>query len=220
MMWATGLAALFALVAAIFAALAFFFLHGWRATQSSLNAAEVGQLLRAEGDRIRQFTDDQARGLRAELGTRLDGGIQTIDKRTTGIGAKLDQEMARMGTEAQLNRDALRHGIEGALVQHGTFQKERLDNVTLAVGALTEKQEKSLEALRQGVETRLEAIRADSAAKLEEMRKTVDEKLQSTLDTRLGESFRLVSEQLDRVHRGIGDMQSIAANVGDLKNLG
>ena len=109
--------------------------------------------------------------------------------------------------------------VADALSQSGVSQKERLDNVTTALAALTEKQEKSLETLRLTVEARLDAIRTESAAKLEEMRKTVDEKLQSTLETRLNKSFKSVAERLERVHDGIGEMRSMAANVGDLKKL-
>ena len=69
------------------------------------------------------------------------------------------------------------------------------------------------------VENKLDAIRQESATKLEEMRQTVNEKLQSTLEARLGESFNRVVEQLERVHKGIGEMKSMAADVGDLKNV-
>jgi DNA recombination protein RmuC len=73
--------------------------------------------------------------------------------------------------------------------------------------------------LRLTVETRLTAIQADNSAKLEEMRKTVDEKLHATLEQRLGESFKLVSDRLEQVHRGLGEMQTLAAGVGDLKKV-
>ncbi|PWR19764.1 DNA recombination protein RmuC [Zavarzinia compransoris] len=76
-----------------------------------------------------------------------------------------------------------------------------------------------VDALAQALETRVERLAADSAAKLEEMRRTVDEKLQGTLEQRLGESFRLVSDRLEQVHRGLGEMQTLAAGVGDLKRV-
>jgi hypothetical protein len=72
--------------------------------------------------------------------------------------------------------------------------------------------EKAQDSLRTAVEGRLDAIRQESATKLDEMRQTVDEKLQTTLETRLGESFNRVVEQLERVHKGIGEMQTLAAN--------
>ncbi len=76
-----------------------------------------------------------------------------------------------------------------------------------------------LQSFGDVLERRFDRLAADSAARLEEMRRTVDEKLQGTLETRLGESFRQVSERLEAVHRGLGEMQSLAAGVGDLKRV-
>jgi len=76
-----------------------------------------------------------------------------------------------------------------------------------------------LTILRGAVEHRLERMQQDNAAKLEQMRQTVDEKLHATLEKRLSESFRQVSERLELVHRGLGEMQTLAAGVGDLKRV-
>jgi len=73
--------------------------------------------------------------------------------------------------------------------------------------------------MRATLNERLAAIQSDNAQKLEEMRRTVDEKLHATLEQRLGQSFQLVSERLEQVHRGLGEMQSLAAGVGDLKRV-
>jgi DNA recombination protein RmuC len=77
----------------------------------------------------------------------------------------------------------------------------------------------TLKGLTDTLEARLERIRADNAEKLEQVRATVDEKLQGVLEQRLGESFRLVSERLEQVHRGLGEMQTLASGVGDLKKV-
>jgi len=139
---------------------------------------------------------------------------------------KLDEAGSKQATWAKDLREELTNSLQTlgsrvaeSVAQLGENQKERLELVTSAVSTLTEKQERTQEGLRQAVESRLDAIRTESAAKLDEMRKTVDEKLQSTLETRLGESFNRVVEQLERVHKGIGEMQSLAAGVGDLKRL-
>jgi len=76
-----------------------------------------------------------------------------------------------------------------------------------------------LDGLAQGLDSRFAQLAADSAVKLEEMRRTVDERLQGTLEQRLGESFKLVSDRLEQVHRGLGEMQTLAAGVGDLKRV-
>ena len=265
-------------VAAVFAVL------GFLRTQQlpgALTAQGATQILRAETDIVRSTVEDQARGLRQELGhslkdfqeltlaafatlrdgidvqvrgfgERLDGGTKAIDERAAAISAKLNDEMAQMRAEANTSRETLRTLIEqkldhsigqqadaskvlrdelggnfhrlgarvsDSLTEAGQIQKERLDNVTGALTGLTEKLEKAQDSLRTAVESRLDAIRQESATKLEEMRQTVDEKLQTTLESRLGESFNRVVEQLERVHKGIGEMQTLAANVGDLKNV-
>ena len=84
---------------------------------------------------------------------------------------------------------------------------------------LTDMNERKLEKVREVVETRLQALQEDNSQKLEKMRETVDEKLHSTLEKRLGESFKVVSERLEKVHAGLGEMQSLASGVGDLKRV-
>ena len=99
------------------------------------------------------------------------------------------------------------------------LQKGQLEAFSGQLAKLTESNEKKLEALRETVDARLKAMQEDNTAKLDQMRATVDEKLQGTLEKRLGESFKLVSERLEQVHRGLGDMQNLAAGVGDLKRV-
>jgi DNA recombination protein RmuC len=79
--------------------------------------------------------------------------------------------------------------------------------------------EAKLDKLRETVDGRLKELQADNSNKLEQMRATVDEKLHATLEQRLGESFKLVSERLELVHKGLGEMHSLAAGVGDLKKV-
>ena len=73
--------------------------------------------------------------------------------------------------------------------------------------------------IRQVLDNRLQALQSDNAARLESMQRTVDERLQTTLEKRLGESFKLVSDRLEAVHKGLGEMQTLAAGVGDLKRV-
>jgi DNA recombination protein RmuC len=142
------------------------------------------------------------------------------------IEQKLEQNIMQQSENAKILREELGGNFEGlrarvteSLAETGRIQLERLDNVTAALGVLTDKSEKAQEALRTAVQGRLDVIRQDNATKLDEMRKTVDEKLQGTLEQRLGESFKLVSDQLEQVFRGIGEMQTLATGVGDLKKV-
>jgi DNA recombination protein RmuC len=157
--------------------------------------------------------------------TRLDANTNRETLRTL-IEGRLDASATQQTESARILREELGgnfsnlgNKVSETLAGSSTIQKERLDGFSTTVVGLTEKLEKGQEALRASVESRLDVIRDESALKLEEMRKTVDEKLQTTLDQRLGESFNRVVEHLERVHKGIGEMQSLAANVGDLKNV-
>lgn len=101
----------------------------------------------------------------------------------------------------------------------GTAQQEQLQGVANRVRQLTESNTEQLEKLRGTVEGQLKVLQDNNEKKLEQMRATVDEKLHDTLEKRLGESFKLVSERLEAVQRGLGEMQNLATGVGDLKRV-
>ena len=109
-------------------------------------------------------------------------------------------------------RDDITNTIGGKIVDNTTIQQNAITN-------LTQLNETKLENIRKSVEDRLTSIQRDNGEKLEKMRLTVDEKLQSTLEKRLSESFKIVSNNLESVQKGLGEMQSLAKGVGDLKNV-
>ena len=150
----------------------------------------------------------QEREFREELG-RVRQSIVT----------ELLNESRRQRDESAQSQHLLGQSVGGQMMQLGTLQGERLDAFANRLGELSRLLDTRFEHLRQSVETRLAAIQSDNTSKLEEMRKTVDEKLHATLEQRLGESFRLVGERLEQVHRGLGEMQTLAAGVGDLKRV-
>lgn len=98
-------------------------------------------------------------------------------------------------------------------------QKQEMELFGTQLGKLVASNEAKLEALRVTVEGKLKQLQEDNASRLEQMRATVDEKLQGTLERRLGESFALVSARLEQVHKGLGEMQTLASSVGDLKRV-
>ena len=119
----------------------------------------------------------------------------------TAAGAATSQQLADAALAMETRQENLRRGVE-----------ERLN----AVSALNENR---LEQMRRTLDERLDALARLNDQKLEQMRRTVSEKLESTLENRLGQSFRLVNEQLARVHKGLGEMQTLAQGVGDLKKV-
>ena len=100
-----------------------------------------------------------------------------------------------------------------------TSAREARDELARTISLFGQNIAGQFETLRGAVEQRLERIQQDNSAKLEQMRQTVDEKLHATLEKRLSESFKVVSERLELVHKGLGEMQSLAAGVGDLKKV-
>ena len=127
---------------------------------------------------------------------------------------------------AQAQREELRNNLaafEKHLDEDAKAQQEALrQQFDDLLKQLHNQGKTSLEAVkdvRETIEKQLKEIREDNGKRLEEMRKTVDEKLQDTLEKRLGESFKQVSERLEQVHKGLGEMQSIASGVGDLKKV-
>lgn len=103
-----------------------------------------------------------------------------------------------------------------------SFQKEiseRLKESEERMNRSFETNEKKLTQMRETIETKLTQLQEDNNKKLEKMRETVDEKLQKTLEDRIGKSFRLVSERLEEVYKGLGEMKTLASGVGDLKKV-
>jgi DNA recombination protein RmuC len=99
------------------------------------------------------------------------------------------------------------------------IQNAQIDGFAQQLARLAESNERRLAEIRATLEDKLRELQTDNAARLEQMRATVDEKLHATLEQRLGESFRMVSDRLEQVHRGLGEMQALASDVGDLKRV-
>jgi DNA recombination protein RmuC len=113
----------------------------------------------------------------------------------------------------------LSESLSNNLTNSSTSQQEQLSAFSTQLKALSESNSRSLDSIRTTLDTRVKELQEENEKKLEEMRKTVDEKLQGTLEKRLGESFKLVSDRLEAVQRGLGEMQNLATGVGDLKRV-
>jgi DNA recombination protein RmuC len=132
---------------------------------------------------------------------------------------RLSEEVARTRDVAHASAAELRQEVAGVVTTHGASQRQDLEAIRACVEKLTEANTARLDAVRGTVDERLREIQAMTARELQEMRVTVDEKLQGTLTQRLGESFALVTERLEQVHKGLGEMQTLANGVGDLKKV-
>ena len=173
-------------------------------------------------------------GMRNKLGGSGDAvtaaELQSLREKVGAGEGVMRDEFARNRKEAaelaQAQREELRNNlaaVEKKLEDNAKAQqnvlRQQFDDL---LKQLHNQGKTSLEAVkdvRETIEKQLKEIREDNGKRLEEMRKTVDEKLQDTLEKRLGESFKQVSERLEQVHKGLGEMQSIASGVGDLKKV-
>ncbi|WP_144639195.1 DNA recombination protein RmuC [Bordetella genomosp. 13] len=162
---------------------------------------EVAELLERLERTLRADLADSQRGLRDELSDSVRALREELAQRHEDLRAV----MARDARESRAE-----HGE--SLARFASQFGERLQG-------LVELNDRRMGEVRQTVDQRLQALQADNGQRLEAMRRTVDEQLHATLEQRLGESFRLVSERLEAVHKGLGEMQTLAAGVGDLKRV-
>ena len=125
------------------------------------------------------------------------------------------KDRCEIGTIVKLLGDSLL----SRMTEIATLQKNQLELFSTHLTTALQNHDKKLDQIRETVEVRLKLLQDENSAKLEQMRSTVDEKLHATLEQRLGESFKFVSERLELVHKGLGEMQTLAQGVGDLKKV-
>ena len=151
---------------------------------------------------------------------------KSLERNERLVNGEISQNREESNSNARQVREELNQSVhtfnESILVRMAeiaNLQRNQLDIFTIQLGSLTKTNDQKLEQLRKTVEERLLLIQQDNGKKLDQMRATVDEKLSATLEQRLGESFKLVSERLEAVHKGLGEMQTLASGVGDLKKV-
>ena len=167
-------------------------------TQLSASVQAANERLERE---LRNAINESARGGRQEL-------IQTL--------GTFQQSLVQQSAEATRTQNSQ---MDAFAQQLSLLQKTLSDTLTLQVQQLSEANARRLTEMRGTLETQLAQLQQNNAAKLDEMRQTVDEKLQTTLQARLGESFKQVADRLEQVHKGLGEMNTLAQGVGDLKHL-
>ncbi len=147
----------------------------------------------------------------------------TVDEKQLGLQTVIETKLSSLGqqTSQRLSdvETALRSHAQELREETGTAFKGLGDSILTTLTGISQLQKNELQELRATVDGRLATIQAENEKKLEQMRQTVDEKLQGTLDARLGESFKQVSDRLEQVYKGLGEMQTLAIGVGDLKRV-
>jgi DNA recombination protein RmuC len=173
--------------------------------QPDSGKAELNALITAGNDKtereVRREIVDNARASRQELSATFATFQQTLTQQSAEAIRTQNTQIDAFGQQLAL------------------LQKTLSDTLVMQLQSVSESNARRMGEVRETLEKQLAQLQATNSAKLDEMRKTVDEKLQTTLETRLGESFKQVADRLEQVHKGLGEMQTLAQGVGDLKHL-
>ena len=179
---------------------------------------------------LRNQVQTTAQSTRQELGGNFTQLQQALAAQLTSVATiqnkQIDSFAQQLAKLSELNAqqlDSMRQAIAsqaqaGREEQAGTLKRFG-DTLNQTLSTLTESNAQRMAEVRATLEAKIRDLQTDNGARLEEMRKTVDEKLHATLEQRLGESFKLVSDRLEKVHQGLGEMQQLAIGVGDLKRV-
>ncbi|MDO9198449.1 DNA recombination protein RmuC [Rhodoferax sp.] len=161
-------------------------------------------------------TSDHTERLERELRREISESSRDGRQELTQNLATFQLALVQQGAEATRTQNTQ---IDAFGQQLALLQKTLSDTLNNQLSGLSESNARRMNEVRETLEKQLVQLQTTNAAKLDEMRATVDEKLQTTLQTRLGESFKQVADRLEQVHKGLGEMQTLAQGVGDLKHL-
>jgi len=202
------------------------------ALQQFLQTSQQQQMLSDERTErsLREQVQSTALATRQELGSNFSRLQQALASQLTSVATlqkgqidgftlqlvKLNESNAQQLEQMRL---ALIQQSQQAREEQGNSLKLFADTLNQTLVNLTESNAQRMGEIRATLEQKIQQLQVENASKLEEMRKTVDEKLHATLEQRLGESFKLVSDRLEKVHQGLGEMQQLAIGVGDLKRV-
>ena len=182
--------------------------------QTSLRA-DVQSLERALRDEVAR----SATGTRTDLTQTLASLQQTLLAQQGDVARTQNEQIDSFRTQLAATQANLADTLGRSGEQQALSLKRFSDTLIEQLRALSQSNDQRMAEVRTTVEQRLTAIQLDNEKKLEQMRATVDEKLHATLELRLGESFKQVADRLDQVHRGLGEMQLLAKDVGSLNRV-
>jgi DNA recombination protein RmuC len=144
---------------------------------------------------------------------------RAVRNEITNFRAEIQNQSHQERAELAASLTSFGDSVGARMAEIAGLQRSQLEGFDARLSVLTVTNEQKMDAVRLIIDEKLKQIQEDNTRQLDRMRETVDEKLQGTLEKRLGESFKQVSERLELVHQGLGDMRNLAAGVGDLKKV-
>lgn len=179
--------------------------------------------LLAAAERLERELRQEIAQSRAEVARELAQSRAEVAQQQSGARQELTRNLAvfqdAMVRQAQETTRTQNTQLDAFSTQLTLVQKTLADTLNVQLTGLSESNARRLAEVRATLDAQLAQLQATNAAKLDEMRKTVDEKLHTTLETRLSESFQQVAQRLEQVHKGLGEMQTLAQGVGDLQRV-
>jgi DNA recombination protein RmuC len=207
----------------------------------SSNLKDTEKNLKDEFVTNRKESAETATGLRTEIGNQLNKFTQTFSEQLGNLTKSNEEKLEAIrktfeeklvdfqrsiDTNSKEDRNELKENLEGfkkelneALKDYKERMREQFSDFERSQKTQNVANSEKISELKLSLEKSVKTMQEGNEKKLEEMRKTVDEKLNETLEKRLGESFKQVSERLEAVHKGLGEMQTLAVSVGDLKKV-
>jgi DNA recombination protein RmuC len=168
---------------------------------------------------LRTEVQDSARGTRQELAATLSLFQQSLLTQSGDVARTQNEQIDSFRTQLAAMQQQVSDALQGATQALAQQSQSARDAQDMALKRLADSLGEQLRSLSEAIERRLGALQEGNEKKLEQMRVTVDEKLHATLEQRLGESFKQVAERLEQVHRGLGEMQTLARDVGSLNRV-
>ena len=178
----------------------------------------IGELGKAQTDQLTNSAK-AINDLTQSNETSIENIRKSIDDRIQSLQTSNESSLKQIRRTVTDHLQSASDTLVTTIGELRNTQSERLEVVSRSIGDLTQSNKTSIDGVRTIVDQRLQAMQDSNEKKLDQMRQTVDEQLQSTLEKRLGESFNLVSQRLEDVQRGLGEMQNLAIGVGDLKRV-
>lgn len=186
------------------------------------NREELGNSFKILGENLTRTITELSNAQKNQFDTfssRLNEMVRTLDEKNTLLREQLDNSAKDNRTEQANSLKSFEEKFSMNVNEFNELQKQKFEDFVMRQENIRKETELRLREIRETVEGKLNALQEDNTKKLEEMRKTVDEKLQETVEKRFSESFKMISERLEQVHKGLGEMQTLASGVGDLKKV-
>ena len=194
--------------------------------ETAVNSKQLREEIINNMTNIANMQKDQLDIFSKQLTALTASNEDKLGKMTQTVEEKLRLLQEQINCNAKENRDELSKSLKSFedrfavnVKEFNELQKQKFNDLSNKQTELIQSTEMKLDRMREIIEARLKLIQDDNSEKLEKMRATVDEKLHKTLEERLSQSFKIVSERLELVHKGLGEMQTLAVGVGDLKKV-